>query len=270
MNATDIDAGQLLAELATLAPEQQLDRVRALGSADSIVHVLADHIESLSISDLANADDSSLRLARLADALGHESARARAHRARGHVLAYCNRYDEALDTLNQAAHAAELGHQPVEAARARLAMLHAYARLSRYDEAIEAGELARDAFDRAGETLLTAKAEINLGVTFRMRDDPAQALLLFDRGRPALERNPVMLAQLDSNRAEAMLDLHQFAQAEQTFLGALQTFEKHGMRRAAAIVEGNLADMMSRQGRLQRALYHFERARRHLEVDAAP
>src|SRR5690606_13453045 len=47
-------------------------------------------------------------------------------------------------------------------------------------------------------------------------------------------------------------------------------FEQAGVARAAAIVEGNLADLMARQGRFHQALAYFERARRRLGQTDAP
>ncbi len=270
MSVPELDCARFLEDATLLSVDQQVSHARTLGPPETVVPALAEHIESLSIADLAKADRASEMVLRLAQALGPPASQARAGRARGHVLAYSNRYDEALDALNASAGLADLAKQPIEAARARLALLHVFARLARYDDAITAGSLAYQAFVEAGEQLLAAKAQINLGVVHRMRDDPATALEMFDSARPKLASNPVALAQLDSNRAEAMLDLNRFADAQDTFRSALAVFEQQGVWRAAAIVEGNLADMMSRQGRLERALYHFEHARRHMEDNAAP
>ena len=65
------------------------------------------------------------------------------------------------------------------------------------------------------------------------------------------------------------MELNRFSEAETAFHAALQAFEDAGVGRACAIVEGNLGDLMSRQGRLDRALYHYERARRKFEADQA-
>ncbi|MHC4991037.1 MAG: CHAT domain-containing protein, partial [Planctomycetota bacterium] len=54
------------------------------------------------------------------------------------------------------------------------------------------------------------------------------------------------------------------------YRSALQSFARAGVDRLAAIVEGNLADLMSRQGRLPAAVFHFEQARVALEADKAP
>ncbi|UCD75507.1 MAG: CHAT domain-containing protein [Phycisphaerales bacterium] len=150
-----------------------------------------------------------------------------------------------------------------------MSTLHVLDRLGRSDEAIEVGETARAAFLAAGEASLAARADVNVGVVRRAHGDPQAALEHFDRARPFLADDPVIAAQIDSNRAEALLDLNDFAQAETTFSSALNAFKTAGVVRAAAVVEGNLADLMSRQGRLDRALLHFEQARRYFEKDQA-
>lgn len=204
-----------------------------------------------------------------ADARGTAPARSRVRQARATALAYLNRYEEALSTLAEAAALDEAVGNRVGVARSWMAMMHPLGRLGRFREAIEKGERARETFLAENEVLLAARAENNLGVVRRAADDAPAALAHFDRARPAVLKDPQLLAQLESNRAVALLDLNRFSEAEAAFRSALDAFRSSGRRRAAAIVEGNLADLMSRQGRLQSALFHVERARRDLEVDHA-
>lgn len=276
MNAPKQQTERLLEQVLGAQPRRRLDTLRRhSGAADdaqlteSLV-TLADAAERLAIADLDRALAATGILMQTADEAGFPLARARARRARAQALAYANRFEEALAALHEAVELAESAGQPLEAARARLTSLHALARLGRYGEAVEAGERARAVFVERAQTMLSARADINLGVTHRMRDDPRAALAHFDRARPLVRDDPVLAAQLESNRAEALLDLHDFAGAQHAFEAALETFARHGMNRAAAIVEGNLADLMSRQGRLDIALRYFEQARRRLERDDAP
>ena len=265
-------AGDLARLLKDLTRSVSKDRARLLeshGDPDEIVTALAGEAEQLVMENLQHAMEATAALMDVADTVAGPGARARAHRARAQALAYANRFDEALASLQQAVECADEAADEPAAARARLTMVHALARLGRYDDAITAGESAREGFHRHGLDQWAAKAEVNLGVTFRMRNDPARALEHFDRARVALADNPVDLAHVDSSRADALLELNQFADAEAAFASARDAFEKGGMMRAAAIVQGNLADVLSRQGRLQAALYHFEQARRHLEADRA-
>ena len=263
------DLAQLLTELTRAASKDRAGLLVPYGDADTVVTALADEAEQRVMDNLQQALEATAALLDVAGVVAGPGPRARAHRARAQALAYANRFDEALTALEQAVELANQAGDEPTAARARLTMVHALARLGRYDEAIAAGESARAGFRRHGDELWAAKAEVNLGVTLRMRNDPAAAMEHFERARAALADDPVNLAHLDSNRADALLELNRFADAEAAFVSARDAFERGGAMRAAAIVEGNLADVLSRQGRLQAALYHFERARRHLETDRA-
>jgi CHAT domain-containing protein len=263
------DDETLLSELISSPPDQRASRLAETGEAADVLVRLADHAEHWAIDDLHRALEGTAVLVELADGVGTTSDRARVRRARAQALAYANRFDEALAAFGRSVELADSAGDADAAARARLSMVHALARLGRYDEAIEAGEAAGRSFRELGRDVWAAKAEANLGVVHRMRNDAAAALDHFNRARPILAGDPISLAQLDSNRAEALLELNRFSEAEAAFRSALAAFEGGSAQRAAAIVEGNLADLMSRQGRLDRALYHFERARRHFESDHA-
>ncbi len=263
------DLAQTLLKLTRLGRDERAELLRGHGSVDEVVIALTEEAERLVMGDLQQALEATEALQEVADAESGPGARARARRARAQALTYANRFEEALTSLRESVELADLARDELTAARARLTMVHALARLGRYDEAIAAGESARDGFCRNGDEQWAAKAEVNLGVTLRMRNDPTGALEHFDRAREVLAGDPMSRAALESNRADALLELNQFAAAEAAFISARDAFEQAGARRAAAIVEGNLADVLSRQGRLQGALYHFERARRHLEADGA-
>jgi CHAT domain-containing protein/tetratricopeptide (TPR) repeat protein len=250
-----------------------LDAARnALAASDDLpaVHAaLADEAERLAVADTAAAIRATEKLQSLADQLNIPATRARIRRARGQALAYANRFQDALVVLEEA-RAIAATDAPHEAARAAVAMVHALARLGKLREAAKIGEIAHAELTKLGEPLLAAKAAVNLGVICRMLDRPRQAIEHFDHALPVLSDNPVIAAQIQSNRGEAMLDLAEFAAAEQAFIAALDAFNSAGAKRAASIAEGNLADLLSRQGRLGKALHHFERARARLEEDAAP
>ncbi len=269
MRAPTGDFGQLLAKLTSCNPDQRPALLAAHGDVDDVIVALTEEAERLVMGNLQQALEATTVLVDVADTTAGPGARSRARRAHAQALTYANRFDEALTTLGDAVRLAGVADDEPSAARARLTMVHALARLGRYDEAVEAGEAARDGFRRHGLEQWVAKAEVNLGVMFRMRNDPAGALQHFDRARQTLADDPVSLAHVDSNRADALLALNRFTDAEAAFTAARDAFEKAGSTRAAAILEGNLADVLSRQGRLQGALFHFERAHRHLEADEA-
>lgn len=262
--------GDLLRRLPKLAAEQRMQCVRAAGAPGAVLAALADEVEKLAINQVSRALEGSEALVAVAEALGGVAERARVRRARAQSLAYAGRFEEALPVYQEAIALALKGGLRIEAARARLASIHALVHLARYREAVAAGEAARAVFAAAGETRLVGRAETSLGGVYQKNDDPAEALRHFDRARPLLADDPVALAQLDSNRGLALLSLDDFAGAESAYRSALAAFEQAQMAWAGAIVEGNLAVLATRQGRLARAVYFFERARRHLERDAAP
>jgi CHAT domain-containing protein/tetratricopeptide (TPR) repeat protein len=259
----------LLDDLGARPVEAVAADLRRRSDLDEAILAAADDCDRLAISDLVRAVAATESLVSLADIVQHPIPRARARRSRAQALAYANRFDEALSNLSEAIILAEAAGAPVEAARARMTTLHALARLGRLDEAIATGMSARAAFELAGEALLAARADINLGVTFRMKDEPRVAVEHFARARPVVSDQPMLLAQLGSNTAEALLDMHEFDAAEAAFTEALSAFEKSGVQRGAAIVEGNLADLAARRGQIAPAIQHFEQARRRFG-DQAP
>ncbi len=120
-----------------------------------------------------------------------------------------------------------------------------------------------------GASELAARGHANLGVLERMRQRPERAIERFTAALATWGPDPVARAQLTSNLAEAFLDLDRFAEAERAFRTSLAALEAANVTHAAAIVEGNLADLLSRQGRLSEALEHYERVRRrYLSIDA--
>jgi CHAT domain-containing protein len=263
------DAAARFDELLAQPFNEQAVRLAQLGHPDELIPEFAEEVARWAISDLDRALSAASTLVALSDAIAGPRPRSCARRALAQALAYASRHEEALKTAHESIALAEEAGSPVDAARARLATLHVLDRMGRTREAIAAGEAARAAFLAAGEPGLAARASVNLGIVHRARNDPARALEQFDRARPVLADDPVIAAQVDSNRAEALLELDDFAEAEAAFTSALEAFKTAGVERAAAIVEGNLADLMSRQGRLDGALLHFENARRHFEKNQA-
>ncbi len=263
--------------LAQLASESDLADLaarwgRALGAVDAaqLVAQAADETQRSVAVDANAAARTAQQLVALADHLGQPVASARTRIVAAFALTYLNRFDEALAVLDAAgAKAREAGDAPLEA-RTNLNRVHALARLGRLEEAVAVVTKARDQLAAAGQPELAAKAEANLGVLERMLRRPANAIACFERAIAAWGADPVGRAQLRSNIAEAHLDLDRFIDAEQAFREALAALESAQVTQAASIVEGNLADLLARQGRMQEALTHFERVRRRAQANNAP
>jgi tetratricopeptide (TPR) repeat protein len=257
----------LLTELARAPARDRITMMQRLSDPEGAFLDMAKHIEQLMLVDLPSALEGSAALMETADAMGGVLSRLRARRVMAQCFSYSNRFGDALTTLEEAAALAATTDQDRELALINMTRLHALARLGRFDEAVESGEAARRHLLDIGDAVTAAKADVNLGVVQRMSDRPAEAIVHFERARPVFADQPLIIAQIESNRAEALLDLHEFDRAEAAFNAALGMFQKAGAHRAAAIVEGNLADLMGRQGRMASALHHFENARRRLESE---
>lgn len=231
------------------------------------VRALAGELKALVLGDLRRAVDVADRLAMARC----EDPRLRVEllSARAHVLCYANRFEEAGALLEEAGRAAIEAGDDAALGQVRLTAVQPLARSGRLGEAQASAESARDAFARQGDTLGHGKALLNLGIVQRMRARPEAAISTFDRALGLLADQPMLLGALSSNRAEALLDLDRFAQAESAFLHALDAFERAGNGHGAAIVGGNLADLYSREGRLDAALERFEWARQRFESHGA-
>ena len=257
-------------ELEILTPEERLSRVGAEGGAVSeLLLAMAEETRALVLEDAARALEHGRLVDELAQRVGDDRVKVMTKMALAHAMSSTNRFNEAIDLLADAERIANDSGRTFDQARIRLNLLQPLARLGRIDEALEAAEEARERFVALGELVWAAKTDFNVGNIHRIRDDPRTALAHLDHARPHLLDEPMILAQLESNRADVLMDLNEFVQAERAFGSAIEAFERAGSRRAEAIVHGNLADMLARQGRLKEAVRHYELARRQFEHDAA-
>ena len=259
------DLSALLEELAALPPRERVASLTRAGPPQRVLMDLGDAAEQLAVTDAGRAVEAAVCLVDIADEVGAPLARARVRRAMAHALCNAGRLEEGWRLCDAAAKLAEAADEPVEAGRARLRSMQALGELGRFDESIAAGEAARAAFSRAGEEALAARAEVNLGIVFQRRDEPARAVEYFERARPRLGEEPFAVGTVDNNRGEALLALNDFAGARAAFESALAHYERADAKLVAGVAEGNLADLAARQGLLHRATFHFERARRRFE-----
>ena len=258
----------LLEELLRAPPETRFARFVQTGGGDDLLCAFGDEAERLALVEVTRALTAAQLVVDLADEHGTVRPRARARRALAQALAYAGRHADALAACHEAV-AIGASEAPIEAGRAQIASLHPLGELGRYEEAIAAGNEAYDTLTRAGAPEFAARADFNLGNIHQNRHDPQTALFHFDRAAPAFADSPLLNGYLQSNRGEALLQLNDFAGAEQAFTAALAACESAGAHVAAAIAQGNLADLEARRGRLSAALHHFEHARSRLEADQA-
>ncbi|USN98012.1 MAG: CHAT domain-containing protein [Phycisphaeraceae bacterium] len=228
-----------------------------------------DDIRMLVVRDLDGALDAIEFIGRLVDLHGSAKVRARLGSVHAHALNYATRFEEAVRTAVEAVAVAESIGDQTELARAQMVLVHAHAMLGRLAEALESALAAERAFTATGQTEFAVQALCNAAIVTRMKGDAAAAIEMFDRALVMREHDPATRAQIESGRAEALLDVGRFEDAEAGFTRSAEAFESIGVTRAAALVRGNLADLYGRQGRLSAAIEQFETARRFFEEDEA-
>ena len=199
-------------------------------------------------------------LVELANQMDDDRLRARATSARCHAMSYAGRMREAAALATEAIGLAErCGDEPA-LGEACMTAVQSHNVLGMRDQALGFASRAGEVFRRVNDRPRAGTAEMLAGVVLRMLDRPAEALDRFESASGLLTGSPGLEAQLESNRAEALLDLGRFDQARRSFESAMAGFEAAGQAFGVAIVEGNLADLATRRGELRKGLELFLRA----------
>lgn len=238
-------------------------------TAEAIL-LLAEDVKRIVIADLARAERLSGVLVTVADRAGFPAGRARTRSARAHVLAGANRLTEAAALCEEAVTIASAHGCTFEVAAAKLSSVQPLSRSGYAGEALAAAEEAASLFMSLNQPTWAAKAEVNAGVIHKLRDQYEAALGCFDRAAGSFAEVPAVLAQVESNRAEALLELNRFGDARAAFSRAIDCFARTGNRRGEAIVRGNLADLHLRLGNYDAALHDYELALREYERYPSP
>ncbi len=270
MNALGSNSPPSLSELGDLDPPARATRVMACADPPCVLDALHDALRGMIHDDLDGAVAACAWLPALADEVGGPERRVAVRAMCVTAFSYANRFNEGLALLDEGRAIAQAASDASLLARVELASVQPLARLGRLGQAIEAAERAVELYTSAGDEVAAGKAHSNLGVLHRMGDDPARALRHFDLALPSLAGDPMGVAQIETNRAVALLNLCRFEEAERAFRQAIGAFSDAGAARAGGIAEGNLADLLGRQGKLQASLRHYEQATRVLERSDAP
>ncbi len=241
------------------------DFLRARFEGDAVA--LAAAVKSLALQDLRRA----LAVSEGFDRVAWSQARERVHlkAARAHVLCYANQFADAMNAIREATALARAECSCEDLGQVELAAVQLLARQGDLSEAEQAARRALAAYVESGNPVAQGKSFLNLGIVLRMRERLGESLASFDAAQALVAGDPFLCGAVASNRAEALLDLDRFREAERSFESARSYFIEAGQHHAAAIVEGNLGDLLSAEGRVDGALEHFERSRRILESAGA-
>lgn len=250
------------------------DVAARLGDADAgetidALTTMLDELERLVLADPSGAIPAGQDAIRLVDAHGLVDSRIRGRRLLAMACAHTNQFARSLAVCEEGGQLPGADDAPVELSRLRLASMQALASLDRVNEAILVGQTALETLEARDGGRLAGLATINLGSTLAMAGRSDEAIPYLDRARPYFADEPMVLGQLETNRGIVLTALDRFEEAEAAYERAACLLNTEEMSWAAAIAEGNLADLAARQGAINRSLRHFEAARRFLEQDGA-
>jgi len=257
--------------MLTAQTPELIDALRQGGLADRTLEGWIDQCRALTMQDPERGVTASARLVEIAQGSASRRLQARAYSAHCHALSYAGKLKQAIGIADRALELAEESGDESALAEACLTAVQSHNLLGLREEALTLASRAGEIFSRTGDGDRAATSTMLAGVVLRMLDRPDEALERFDHARALIGENLSLRAQLASNRAEALLDLGRFADAEASFQAAAEGFHSIGQRFGEAIVEGNLADLASRRGRLREALGLFLSAsEKFLSADDEP
>lgn len=233
------------------------DALRAAGNPDAIIEGWAAQCRTFTLEDPERGVAAAAMLVEIARTLASPRVLARSLSAQGHALSYAGRMKQALAITEQAIEQAERSADPLAIAEACMTAVQSHNVLGLREEALRLASRAGDIFRDLGDRDRSATAIMLAGVVLRMLDRPEEALARYDAALGVIGTQPSLRAQLSSNRAEALLDIGRFAEAQRSFESAAEGFRDCGQDFGVAIVEGNLADLASRRGEIHDALRLF-------------
>jgi CHAT domain-containing protein len=256
----------LISRVARASDRRSMERLlrrRPEQHARRTVERLSDEVARRVDVDLNQAARLADAAAWIAERLRDEYCRARATRARAHVLFSRGKYQDAVDQYAAALAAFRAQGNEVEAARTLSSSIQSLAYLGRYGEAQEAAEVARDAFDRAGDRVRVARLDTNLGSLHYRLDRFAEALKHYERAhREFLEYGqPHDVAVALRNIAVCHISLNQFPEALASYREARQHCAQHGLSLLVVKCDYNIAYLYYLRGEYTQAIELYRGAR---------
>jgi len=180
--------------------------------------------------------------------------------------------ESAIENLDQAAGAfLKLGREQ-DAAQTRVARLIALALLGRYDEAVQTGEQALKVFKKYGDELAAGKVEKNLGNIVSRQDHHLKAEKYYLSARKRFVKTGEKSEQImaENGLAITYTHLNDFRRAEKFFAEALRNAHTGNMLLTEAEIEASMGNLALFRGRYDEALRFLELSRRKYEELGMP
>jgi tetratricopeptide (TPR) repeat protein len=254
IEATPEVARRLITERPTDVGEQEIE-----GLTEHVRRVAtADPVASLRAAETARE---------LARALGAARGVALAERAYGVALRAHGDPAAAVEAFTAGIRFARDAGDPLLAAQIPIAATYALAQVGRYQEAIELASTSEAELRRLNADEDAAKVISNAGSVYFEREDFSRALECWQRALDYFQRagQPVAVARLQMNIANALTQLNQLAEALDIYRSALVTLGEAGMDFHVAAVEGNIGFLQFMAGEYTEALRAYTRARQGFE-----
>lgn len=225
-----------------------------------------DQLERMMMADPVEAASHARKSLSEIDSQGTVSDQLHIRRMLVMALAHASQFQDSLNVAEDALKLENGSDAPEDLARIRLASMQPLAHLGRIEDSMRAGEQARSELEQLGSEVLAGRASLNLGSIQAMTGRHQESLDSFDRALSLLKDDAFLSGQIQTNRGSALSALDKFEDAEEAFSVAGKILGDQ-LPWAAAVVEGNLADLAARQGALHQSLRHFEASRRYLEQE---
>lgn len=229
----------------------------------STVYALKERADRLERDDPHQTLNIGLVAEELAERLSNDEARAVAYWAQANGHNHLAELEPAVRCYERAAQLFNISGKPLEAARANIGQVGILTLMDQFDNAQALAESARAVFVEHGDAHYQAIADMNLGVSYESRGQPAQALVYYQQATEAFQTlgETLYVAMNQVNQANMLSDLDVFLRAESLYKQARPVFESSGLRSMVAAVDHDLAVLQYSRGNYAEAFQTFEHAR---------
>jgi CHAT domain-containing protein/tetratricopeptide (TPR) repeat protein len=228
---------------------------------------LKSEVDRLAGQDPPAADLLAGRMEELALLIGDALSKAFAGAARASAFSYSGRYKEADSLYESAITTLRAARLPVEAAIIQKQQVGVLNQLGRYSHALRVARIARRAL--AGrEPVHLAQLETNVGNIYYRLDRYKKALEHFDRARETFSEvgDDRMRAFVDFGRSNVFAELDQPARALELLESAAEAWDRTGMKMRAAQARFHIAYIHFQRGHYNTALASYYQAREQLSA----